>query len=403
MLTYQLFTSRLKELRLGVAFRDLVAVTNYQKTEAYKDTITFSETFMFAVPEVDNDDDLLGQLWIFLEEPSTGGEGGGNFARSGVKRALTKATNFGVARMIKRQFRNLGNSLAKSIGNTNKVGQCHLWDLHPKDFKDLEDNKICKDIELLDDLNPKYVGGVSLKVKYNPPVTVKDESDWPIAAVSREGKTALPVQDKDYSKKNETNIQFDVLSGHQVFGMEGFTNIEGLAKKYYEDDPVGPKTTSSTEAPPVKRVHAIYGINIPTEVCAVYRHRPYIVVGDDKADSRYVLDTDCKLDKDNLQPSEECPWDLNNYTFDSGKISETKKSIQYTLNDDGEEVKVQCCGDGTVPYWNLAVCKNWKPKLDVLTVDELEGAGHRDILAESRFHELLKKYCRVSKDEWGDC
>ena len=392
---------RPKELRLGVVFRDLVAVTDFQKTEPYKDTMAFPETFMFAVPEIDSDDDVMGQLWIFLEEPAVGGEGGGALARSGVKRVFTKATNFGAARMVKRQFRNMSNSLAKTFGSTNKVGQCHPWDLRPSDFKDEDGNKISRDIELLDDLNPKYVGGVSIKIKYNPPITVKNESDWPIAAVSRETKTVLPVLDKQH-KKNQRNIKFDVLSGHQVFGMEGFTNIEGLAKQYYESDPVGPKTTSASEAPPVKRVHAIYGYNIPTEVCAVYRHRPYIVIGDDRMDSRYVLDTDCKLDKRNLKPTAECPWDLENYTFDGGKISETKNSVQHTVNDDGEEIEIKRCGDGTVPYWNLAQCKTWRSRLDVLTVDELEGAGHRDILAETRFHHLLKKYCRIEKSKETD-
>ena len=38
---------------------------------------------------------------------------------------------------------------------------------------------------------------------------------------------------------------------------------------------------------------------------------------------------------------------------------------------------------------------SWKDKIDVLTVDELSGAAHRNIVGDKRFFALLKRYCKV--------
>jgi hypothetical protein len=396
---------RPKELRLGVVFRKhLIAVSDYHEIEAYKDTLKINETYMFAVPEIveEEGDAILGELWFFLEEPRTVPRSAtARLEKSKARKLFSKLTSWASAKAVKRALLEVARSFAKSIGTTDKIGASTPWELRPSDFVQANEFRQGRVIELKscivgEEDQSNDAATFEVKVKYNRPTILKEDDtcDWPIAAVSRESK--LPVQDKD--TKTKSDIKFDVLSGHQVFGMEGFTNIEGLVRNYYENDPVGPKTTCATDAPPVKRVHAIYGINIPTEVCAVYRHRPYIVVGDDKADSRYILDTDCKLNENTITPNPNCPWDMKQYTFDNGKILETKKSIQQTLNEQGEAIEIPICGDGTVPYWNLQQCKHWKPKLQELTVDELVGAGHRDILAETRFHKLLEKYCKLERE-----
>ena len=77
---------------------------------------------------------------------------------------------------------------------------------------------------------------------------------------------------------------------------------------------------------------------------------------------------------------------------------ETPQTLQ-TLP--GKIEQKRCCGDGTVPYWNLIHCLSWKDKVQVLTVDELNQAEHRKILADSRFHALLKTYCKVRDPRKG--
>eukprot|EP00548_Thalassiothrix_antarctica_P009308 CAMPEP_0194155560 /NCGR_PEP_ID=MMETSP0152-20130528/65073_1 /TAXON_ID=1049557 /ORGANISM="Thalassiothrix antarctica, Strain L6-D1" /LENGTH=165 /DNA_ID=CAMNT_0038862533 /DNA_START=258 /DNA_END=755 /DNA_ORIENTATION=- len=163
-----------------------------------------------------------------------------------------------------------------------------------------------------------------------------------------------------------------------------------MVRDYYEDDPLGPRTTSALDAPPVKRVHAIYGINLKTEVCAIFRRRPYIVIGDDMADNRFIIDKETTKIEDGDNDM------LNNYELNGGFLYETKKTVQKVINDeDGEEVERTVSGDGTVPYWNLAHAKTWKADLEELTVNEIEGGEHRGILGMKAFHDCLRKYCMV--------
>jgi len=60
-----------------------------------------------------------------------------------------------------------------------------------------------------------------------------------------------------------------------------------------------------------------------------------------------------------------------------------------TRIDTGE--KVQICGDGTVPYASLNYCAKWKDQMD-LSIKEIPGIRHRDILDDIRFHEIVLDY-----------
>jgi hypothetical protein len=71
---------------------------------------------------------------------------------------------------------------------------------------------------------------------------------------------------------------------------------------------------------------------------------------------------------------------------------ETPRTLQ---NIPGKKEQRRVCGDGTVPYWNMVHALTWKTDIDELTVDELDGAVHRDIIGDERFFALLKRYCRV--------
>ena len=41
----------------------------------------------------------------------------------------------------------------------------------------------------------------------------------------------------------------------------------------------------------------------------------------------------------------------------------------------------------------VSTAEEWQAQVEDLTVDELEGAGHREILADKRLHQLLVDYC----------
>jgi hypothetical protein len=60
---------------------------------------------------------------------------------------------------------------------------------------------------------------------------------------------------------------------------------------------------------------------------------------------------------------------------------------------------IKVSGDGTVPYWSLAHSKTWQSEECNVTVQELDKAPHREILADPRFHEALLNYVCVNDDE----
>ena len=51
-------------------------------------------------------------------------------------------------------------------------------------------------------------------------------------------------------------------------------------------------------------------------------------------------------------------------------------------------------GDGAVPHWSLQHAKSWQGPSCEVSVVELEGADHREILADARFHKAVLDYCR---------
>jgi hypothetical protein len=220
-------------------------------------------------------------------------------------------------------------------------------------------------------------------------------TETPIAAISPGQTPTIPIQ---CSKKGARNcIRYDTWNGHDLLDQDGFCQpIWRLLKECYEGDPLGPTKLSAADPPPVKRVRSIYGINLQTEVCAVYKHRPVVIVGDDLADSRYVVDKNATfplLTDPDVQGNAWAKENLAGYKINQGRIFETPESLQKVPLDPNK--KRRCCGDGTVPYWNLSHCLLWKDDLEVLTVDELEQAEHRGILADERFHALLKRYCKI--------
>jgi hypothetical protein len=127
-------------------------------------------------------------------------------------------------------------------------------------------------------------------------------------------------------------------------------------------------------------VKAIYGINLPTEVGACYKRRKAVMTGTDKVRSLFILDKDARLN------SEE------GYILEDGVLKETKDTRQLLKGvRSGDETYVCRSGDGTVPYWSLQHVRTWEKECQV-SIDELEGADHREILADTRFHEILIDY-----------
>ena len=169
------------------------------------------------------------------------------------------------------------------------------------------------------------------------------------------------------------NDTYEEFSGYDIMEREGLQQSLQFIKDNYDKDKYLPRSHSAMDPPPVKRVHAIYGINLPTEIGCVYT-RQDACLSDNMLQSLYVPDKKAIIGKN------------TGYTISGGVIMETHKTKQKIWGN--REVS----GDGTVPYWSLAHSKTWNSAERKVTTNELDKAPHREILADSRFHKAVLDY-----------
>lgn len=104
---------------------------------------------------------------------------------------------------------------------------------------------------------------LSLTMAYKPPTMPKPSKR----------KSVLVITDTSTSDPELASDRLNI-SCVDLMEREGLDDILGLIENVYDTDPVGPRTRSAMDAPPVKRIKAIYGKNLPTEVGAFYCRRP---------------------------------------------------------------------------------------------------------------------------------
>jgi len=193
-------------------------------------------------------------------------------------------------------------------------------------------------------------------------------------------KSIAPFRIRD--KRSGSSTGYAEISGLDLLVREDLQRIPSLLGAVYDSDSLGPRTLSSSEVPPVRRVKAIYGTNLPTEVGAVYRRGKDFVDDKRKVRNVFVLDTNAELVDE-----------TGRYVCEDGIIKETSITAgngnSSKRNDGGTRVS----GDGTVPYWSLRHSKEWgKDGSCHVEVHELDRADHREILADERFHDLVIDY-----------
>jgi hypothetical protein len=195
-----------------------------------------------------------------------------------------------------------------------------------------------------------------------------------VSAIS-EKHHAAPV----LTATNPNGDAYTEMSGLELMYRESLVNTPPFVSSVYDSDPFQPRAMSSTDAPPVQRVKAIYGINVPTEVGAIYNLHNSMIENPQGIKNYYTLDTTATLGPE------------GGYICKNGIIWETKETSYEIKSADGGVMNVNCSGDGTVPYWSLQHAREWIGQCDV-TVDEIEGANHREILADERFHAVVLDY-----------
>jgi len=221
----------------------------------------------------------------------------------------------------------------------------------------------------------------SLNIRWiSPNVPINQESNkCQVAELCQKGHSQhITLQ---YGKKGKREWEYETASGYGMLKKAGLGTTINCITGNYDTDNLTPRSSSRSVHPPVKNIKAIYGINLNTEVGAIYKRKKIIAERKDKVKARFELDENAKLPDDSL-------W-LN----DDGILFETKDTPQTVVDGD----IVTCCGDGTVPYWSLQHVNTWKDKCNVEVV-ELEGARHREILADERFHRLLIDHVTIDNN-----
>ena len=211
-------------------------------------------------------------------------------------------------------------------------------------------------------------------------------AELPIGSTSRQIGELSSIHDKQ-------EWEYDACSGYDILRNEGFDKALKCVSNVYDVDPLEPR--NGQKAPPVKNIKAVYGINLPTEVGAVYRRRKAVLEKKNKVVSMFKLDRYAK-------------GQLNDgLVLEDGILKETSNTPQTLCGPTNfrssalAKEMVRCSGDGTVPYWSLQHVRTWGRQCNV-SVTEIDGAEHREILNDNRFHQTLIDYVTTKEDAAED-
>lgn len=265
---------------------------------------------------------------------------------------------------------------------------------------------------------------LTFNIKWEPPPSNQDDDPTnPIAMVpgeivsenSKDGSSSslssshfAPIPGILSTKPGDQASEYIPLSGQAMLKEEGLEDsFVALARNRYSPakDPVGPRDRSSYERPPVQRIYAIYGTNLKTPVSAICKR--VAAYHEDEtpmellARPRFEVDTETRLGGPDASERNSGTEDVggtsrSGHKLEDGILYEHAGTPQVDLLT-GEVVHRS--GDGSVPYYCLQQSQVWANELrndpllkDTIKIEELEGAQHRAILSDDRFHNLLVEY-----------
>jgi hypothetical protein len=214
---------------------------------------------------------------------------------------------------------------------------------------------------------------IQVRIQWRP-IQLLSHSDPSNATVLAQKLAATPDHDP------KLGGSYQACNAKRMFEEEGLEHILIAMQKQYDHDPIDPRGQSSLQPPPVRKVKAIYGINLPTEVGSVYSHADGTI--ESKVRATFQLDKSAKLASNEF-----------GYALKGGILQETNKTPQPS---EGGGIKY-CSGDGTVPYYSLNLSSSWKSADCEVDITELDKAEHRAILADPRFHKTVIDYVKRSK------
>ena len=242
---------------------------------------------------------------------------------------------------------------------------------------------------------------IKVCLKWIPPESFANPRARAAHLISQTTMHNPPVYETLKAGRSKSNF-YRACPGYNLLEADGLLDVANDVGAVYDKDPLEPRYRPSTDAPPVRNVKAIYGVNCPTEVGAVYRRRRAFVLTPNRINNRFRLDKEARFldeDKSNPKSDDTATNGSSKHESSHNKVGE-KKQARFTIKhgilfENPAEEKQS--GDGTVPYWSLNLIEKWRGSCHV-SIEELEGAEHREILADKRLHQILVDYC-CSKEE----
>ena len=132
--------------------------------------------------------------------------------------------------------------------------------------------------------------------------------------------------------------------------MDGMRHEYDCWQESYADDEIW--RNHSTESPPVRRIWPVYGVNVPTLVGSVFRHRT-------KRYEHAEPATGLKLDR-------HCTLTHPGYRMKDGIVYEvphgTPQADDPTAAVEDMTYNTRASGDGTVAYWSLRWPVAWRDR-----------------------------------------
>ena len=375
--------SKSRHFKLSVVYGKTAVTTEYHEEENGK--VTFPEEFLFrthtesayTAPQPHGDDTLQ----ILLLEPGT--ESGKQEEQSWLSAILSLPYKILCCPcyLLSCTLRNLTalstDATARAFGGTTvlaasrpiRVGAT-VSAQQPKGNIDLDlfygEERKKDEASLRMCCEGQYMECCGVSLEWTAPKDIALAVSTPTIAARHESTKDLTFTQKGHEADSAA-----------LFCQERLQSTMTMMEDIYSKDPLLPR--EAVDAPPVQRVQAIYGTNLPTEVGGVYRHK-HGMIDKGHLSNYYELDTSATLAQDAT---------ANGYRIQKGILEETKKTRQAIV---GSGETKTASGDGTVPYYSLQHVRNWAKEGCEVQVTELDGAEHREILADKRFHDALLSY-----------
>jgi len=248
----------------------------------------------------------------------------------------------------------LADTLVAATGASVTIGKSSLTrvvELYPNNVPHHKPCKIC--VDCADDKDRVLVN-CEVEIQWEEPPPLEGWEEQLKVKNSSPGTTrTLNLLGDTYDEMTVVDLLHSESMSH---ALETFRRLH--------DDPLAERV----EAPPVRRVHAIHGTGLDTEIGHIYRPRSRRA--DDGLAAAHELDIHAKLEEGEASEG---------LKLENGWLFETETPRAHS-------------GDGTVPYYSLNHCRTWEHKLN-LQVTELPNCEHREILSKTEFHDVLLDHC----------